>query len=377
MPEQYTEVTKIGWGKRVKESLQGIVFGIILFVGSFFVLWFNEGRVDLSKIAKLAVPVDPNIVDEKAEGKLISVTGKLESDQMLGDPEFLKPGPYIKLIREVEMYAWKEKTHTTRETKIGGGEEVRTTYSYVKEWTSHPEDSSSFRHPEGHTNPAMPLEGETFFVESAKVGAYEFAPREADLSPLTSISLNSENVILTGTAKLEGNYIFIGQGTLTNPQIGDLRVSFKGVKTGQNVTLFGKLENGKVVPYYHKEKTRLYRLLAGSREEAIVQMAREYKINVWLFRIIGFLMMWIGLNLIFGPISTILDIVPIFGSVSKGLIGIVTFVVSLVFSIVTIIISMVFRNIIALILVLFLAVVGTIFWIKGKRKKQLSPEQKQ
>jgi len=112
MPEEYTEVTKVSWGKRIEKSFKGIILGIILFIASFFILWFNEGRVDFSKIAKLSVPVEANFVDEKAEGKFISVTGKLESNQTIGDPRFLKPGPYIKLVREVEMYAWVEKTET-------------------------------------------------------------------------------------------------------------------------------------------------------------------------------------------------------------------------------------------------------------------------
>ena len=366
MPEQYTEVTKVSWGGKIKESFNRIIFGILLFAGSFFVLWFNEGRVDISKIAKLSIPVDSNFIDEKAEGKFVSVTGQLESNQMIGDPSFLKPGPYIKLVREVEMYAWVEKKKTKTEKKVGGEEERVTTYNYVQEWTSHPKDSSSFRYPGGHTNPPMTLKEENFFADAAKVGVYEFSPRGADLPSLISIPLDRENVILTGNARLEGNYIFIGQGTLTNPQIGDLRISFKGVKTGQNVTLFGKLENGKVVPYYHNGKTKLYRVLSGSRDDAIAQMAREYKISLWLLRGLGFLMMWIGLNLLFGFIGAILDLVPIFGSISRGLIGIITFVIALVLSLVTIIISMLFHNIIILILVL-LAVIVILFFLRRKR----------
>jgi hypothetical protein len=370
MPEEYTEVTKVSWGKRIEKSFKGIILGIILFIASFFVLWFNEGRVDFSKIAKLSVPVEANFVDEKAEGKFISVTGKLESNQTIGDPRFLKPGPYIKLVREVEMYAWVEKTETKTHKKVGGEEEKITTYKYVKEWTPKPKDSSTFKYPEGHTNPPMPFWGETFFVETAKVGAYEFSPREADLPQPTPISLNEENVILNGNAKLEGNYIFIGQGTLTNPQIGDVRVSFKGVRTGQTVTLFGKLENGKVEPYYYKENVRLYRVLTGSRDDAISQMAKEYKVNLWLFRGLGFLMMWLGLNLILGPISTFLDVVPILGSISRGLIGVILFVITLILSTITIIISKLFHNVLILLLIVLLVTVGGFFFLKRKRKQE-------
>jgi len=374
MPEQYTQVTKVGWGKKIEESLKGMILGIVLFVGSFFVLWFNEGRVDISKIAKKAIPLDPNFVNEKLEGKLISVTGKLETDQEIGDPSFLKPARYIKLERRVEMFAWVEKTKTETVKKLGGEEERITTYEYVKKWTFNPPDSSSFQYPEDHYNPPMTIQNETFFSDVAKVGVFEFSPTEIDLPRPSLISLSPENVILTGNAKLEGNYIFIGQGTLSNPQIGDTRISFNGIKSGQTVTVFGKLENGKIVPYYHQGKIKLYRVLLGSRDDAIAQMAKEHKTQIWLFRIIGFLMMWIGLNLIFKPISTILDLVPILGSISGGLIGVVTFIVSLVLSAVTILISMVFHNVFVFILVLGFGGIGTIYWLK--RKKQFVATQK-
>lgn len=78
----------------------------------------------------------------------------------------------VRLKRHVEMYQWKEtkESHTTQNT--GGSETTETTYSYSKVWSDRPLDSSSYRHPDGHQNPDMPLTSRTFDSTGAHLGAY-------------------------------------------------------------------------------------------------------------------------------------------------------------------------------------------------------------
>lgn len=373
MPEKFTEVTRVGFGERIKEALGKVILGFILFIASFVVLWINEGRMDMSKVAKKAISVDPSFIERTAEGKLISVTGELKSPETIGDPEFLKPGPYLKLERKVEMYAWVEHKKERSEKKLGG-EEVRITdYTYTKEWTFHPPDSSSFRYPQGHENPPMAIQGKEFLVSEASVGAYKFLPSSVIFPPGVNVSLSPENVILNKNAQLVGDYIFIGQGSFTEPQIGDLRISFKAVMSGSTVTLFGKLEGNEVHPYY-QNGNKLYRIFHGSRDEAIAQMAKEYKVSIWLFRLFGFLMMWLGLVLLFELLNTILDIVPIVGGISRLVISISTLVVALALSLATIVVSKITHNFILLILTLLIIIGGSLWWIKTKKKKPISPQ---
>jgi len=54
--------------------------------------------------------------------------------------------------------------------------------------------------------------------------------------------------------------------------------------------------------------------------------------------------------MIFAPISVVLDFIPIFGSISRGLIGFVIFIVSFILSGLTILISILVHNIIYLII---------------------------
>jgi len=59
MADQFTDVTTTGYGGRIINSIKGVVIGLILFVVSFGLLYWNEGRVDLSNIAKTATEISP------------------------------------------------------------------------------------------------------------------------------------------------------------------------------------------------------------------------------------------------------------------------------------------------------------------------------
>ena len=106
MPDQYTHVTKKGLGSRLGNSLKGILVGLLLFIASFAVLFWNEGRVDVSEIAQTAIQIQENEPAADAQGELVTVTGKLVTDETVGDGLYLKAGNYIAVRRNVEIYAF-------------------------------------------------------------------------------------------------------------------------------------------------------------------------------------------------------------------------------------------------------------------------------
>ncbi len=75
----------------------------------------------------------------------------------VADPDFAVRVRGVRLERHVEVYQWKEETHTESRTQLGGGEERTTTYKYVRTWSDKPIDSDRFKEPRGHTNPVMTL----------------------------------------------------------------------------------------------------------------------------------------------------------------------------------------------------------------------------
>lgn len=374
MNNQFTETITKSWGSRILGSIKGILIGLLMFIVSFGVLYWNEGRVDVSKIAKTAVEIESTSqAPLEINKQLISATGVLKSDEKIGDT-FLRAGDYIAIQRDVEMYAWKETRRSKSERKMGGSEITETTYTYKKEWISSPENSSNFKKPEGHQNPQKSLNSNSVRVKNAKLGIYGIDMNQITLPQHRGIQLNNNNVILSNDIKLTNDqYLFKGIGSISSPEIGDIRVSYSVVYNPlDTATIFGKLDatNKRISPFYGKKNTKLYRVFEGTRDSAISAMQTEHTVLTWILRGVGFLLMWFGLMALFRPISVFLDVLPIFGSISRVGVGIITLIVSLALSIITIIVSMIIHNLIVLIIVILGIIIGTILYLKNKRKKQ-------
>lgn len=373
--DEFTEVKTTGFGSRLTSSCFGIIIGIALFAGSFALIYWNEGRKDQSIMAKTATEIGTADVNANKglEGQLVAAAGALTSEETLGDDLFLKPDKYISVKRDVEMYAWDEEKETKTRKNVGGSETTTTTYTYVKKWTSSPSDSNDFKHPEGHQNPALEIEDYEATVQNAKVGAYAVDTNALKLPPLKEIAPTPENTQISGGAVISGGYIFKGIGTIGTPHIGNVRLTYSVLPSGGNVTLFGKLSGGSILSYTDKTYGTLYRAFVGSKDEAVATLHGEYVMLKWILRGVGFLLMWFGLSLVFGPISTMLDILPIAGSVSRALIGAVCFVISLVLSIIAILVSIIAHNIVALIVLFAIGLLAVIFFGFVMKKKVARP----
>jgi len=73
--------------------------------------------------------------------------------------------------------------------------------------------------------------------------------------------------------------------------------------------------------------------------------------------------------MLFEPISVFLDFLPIFGSISRSLVGTICFLIALVLSIVTILVSMILHNVVALLIALAITAVAIFVFFKFLRKK--------
>lgn len=376
MPDSFSETTTTGYGSRIIQSIKGVVIGLVLFVASFGLLYWNEGRVDLSNMAKVSTEISSATVsvDSSLTGKLISTTGVVNSDQMIGDNLFLNPDRLIAAEREVEMYSWIEKSESRSKTNTGGSETTETIYTYSKDWEKNPKSPNHFKHPEGHKNPQKSLGSYTNKVTAATVGVYHFDPQSVTLPNFSPLSLHAQNVTLSDGATLaNGSYLFInksGGGTFDSPQVGDLRISYRVLRPGFDGTIFGKLNGSKIDPYFDQDGNNLYRVFTGTRDQGIATLHTEYTTLLWILRLVGFLLMWFGLSALFGPISILMNILPIFGAISRSLIGVITFLVAFLLTSVTILVSMLLHSFLALMIALVI-IVGAIivFFVVLKNKK--------
>ena len=90
----------------------------------------------------------------------------------------------------------------------------------------------------------------------------------------------------------------------------------------------------------------------------------------WILRLVGWLMMTIGLSMLFKPLSTLLDVLPILGSIMSFGTGLASAIAAFALSLVTIAIAWFFyRPVLSLILIG--VVVGVVVFMRqrGAAKK--------
>lgn len=323
-PDNYTEVTNKGCGSNVLGSCVGTIIGLILFVAAFPLLWWNEQRSleranALHEGARIVVKAMPEKVDPGNEGKLVYLTGKALTPEMLQDRTFGISVRMLRLKRTAEMYQWQEEKDERTEKQIGGGSHTVTTYSYQKAWSDQLRDSQQFRHPEGHQNPAqMPYESHTFQVSENKLGAFHLS--EALLAklqnfkpyPITPEMASKLPAAERQVLKFSDGKYYRGANPAT-PQIGDARISF-AVVPQQDVSLVARQVQDTFEPYQiKKQQIELIEPGTLSTQTLFQHELQRNNILTWILRVVGTLLMIIGIALVFGPLQAIGNVIPFVG----------------------------------------------------------------
>ncbi len=177
----YSETRTVGYGSRVGNSFKAIGSGFLLFIAGTALLWWNEGRAVktekmLDEAGSAYVEMEnPNKKDASLEGELICGTAMATTEDSLSDAQFGIGAKAISIRRTVEYYQWVEHAQEERKDKLGGKEEIKTTYSYTKEWVSRPIDSAQFKDP-AYQKKNMVLatfENNEQYAENVSFGAYK------------------------------------------------------------------------------------------------------------------------------------------------------------------------------------------------------------
>jgi hypothetical protein len=349
--DSYTEVTRRSWGNRLGNSLKGIVGGLLLIGVGVVALWWNEGRaVDraraLEEGAGQVISIDASRIDQNYEGKLIHLSGHATTEASISDPNFGVQVQAIKLERVVQMYQWKESSYSETTEKLGGGSETVTTYTYNKGWDSSVIPSSGFKKPAGHQNPGrMPYESWGAQAQDVTLGVFRLSSGLiSQIDQTTNVSLNSEAGVHlpSARARVNGNEIYIGQDPAT-PAIGDLRISFLAAYPA-DVSIVAVQRGDRLTPYTASNGNVVELLEYGIlTAQQVFQVAQERNtLLTWLIRLGGFIGLFIGFQLLLGTLQVLAAVVPMFGRLVGGAIGILAFIIAGLISLVTIAIAWLF-----------------------------------
>ena len=356
------------WIQRLGSSFRGVLIGLVLFVAGFPILFWNEGRaVDTAKRLKegagAVVDVPADKIDAANEGKLVHVSGKADTQDVLSDDVFGVSATALRLKRTVEVYQTVEHSETKR---IKEGDKTRevTTYSYSNEWCSKPVDSSQYHDAAKRAaNPpaAMPYGDVDKLAANVSLGAFKlsdahvkriggrvpfqfpadfkvpetvpngqfqngtfYVPYTASATAATPAAQQTSSgspllaAAQTASAAAANAVVsaVVGRSVAVSPTPGDVRVMFS-VVLPHDVTVVEQQTNGTLAPWAASDGETLSFVRDGIVPAAKIfadAQSANSKIT-WLLRLAGLLVMYFGLKMVLGPIDTLVDVIPILNSI--------------------------------------------------------------
>lgn len=226
----------------IRELLLPALGAVILLIGVGLAAVTEKGHIDYrtqmqrhgGDVLDLGSGGRPDASDQ---GYMVRVVGSLQVVEAPLDRQFNQQTNQPVLIRHVQMFQWHE-------LRVGGPA------SYELDWQDHPIDSSHFDHPQGHTNPGkFPLEAAQFDAGLVRLNDFVLDPALVHAltgsQPITP-DLRSLPSNLAASFSLFNNSL-VTSAVPSNPQVGDMRVSWEAVPV-QDVTVVAKVNGNKLVP---------------------------------------------------------------------------------------------------------------------------------
>jgi hypothetical protein len=327
--DTYTEVTTRSWGNKIMGGLIGLVLGPALVLGACGALFWNEGRAvqtarSLTEGAAIVVEVPPSPVSLANEGLLVHVTGDLKTGAPLSDPDFAVTGNAARLLRYAEMYQWKEESRSETRKTAGGSEETVTTYTYRREWSGRPIDSTKFKQPGLHENPPMTIRDRDVVSRDATLGAFRLG--EAALRRFNTDTRLEVDPSLAEALRKTMNRpvnVQIGQIYLSDnpgsPRIGDYRISYRIVPVG-TASVVARQAGNELTGYQSKAGDVI--LLAHTGGQSAAEMFKAAQdantVLTWILRAVFTMLVFIGFVFSTRILVAIADVLPFVGNLMQA-----------------------------------------------------------
>ncbi|RRC99125.1 TMEM43 family protein [Prevotella sp. OH937_COT-195] len=185
----------------------------------------------------------------------------------------------------------------------------------------------------------------------------------------TSVPVNTKN-------NYQAKYIHHGDGEIyiglspSSSQIGDVRVKFTVVKP-HKISIISKVKGNTFQKYIGKNKKEFSRVESGdvSKEEMFAHQESENNLLKWGLRLLGIVMVFIGIKGIFGFIVTLAKVIPFVSNILNFGVNLICGIFAFVWSLFIIAIAWLFyRPLIGIPLLLIIVGAIVFFAIKGKKK---------
>jgi Transmembrane protein 43 len=305
---------------------RGTVFGVVLLIAAFPLLYWNEGRAIQSAAAlgdeasSVHSVADSSRVDPANEGKLVHVTGRAATEEVLSDAEFGVSERAIRLERLAQIYQWEGATSDPAKVNrglnsncdgvpaFGPNRQFQINQLYSKGWSLKPRSSEHFTYPEGHQNPAVTpfwKPGRVWTAKEVRLGGYILPPEllsQIDArEPIAASPALLERVpgeLRQHLTIRDGHFYLahdLGQST---EQVGDVRFRFRVIRP-LVVSILARQAGNSFAPFTTSNGTEVFRLAIGEQSASSMfdLQHAESTAHIWGVRFFGFLLMFFGVAL--------------------------------------------------------------------------------
>ena len=226
----------------------------------------------------------------------------------------------LKLKRLVEVYQWKEieKTETTK--NVGGSKTETTTYTYQADWYNDLIDSKAFKDTSKNNPTKKIIDDKKLIAKDIKIGEFilsdSYIEDISNYTPFTLSKVHVDTSLFNNPIVLD-NYIYISSGTISQPQVGDVRISFQQVETNQVYSVLAMQSNQTLKPFETSEKTTINVFTQGEipANKMIESEQTKNTFLTWMLRGVGIALMFFGFKQIMEIFVVLGDVLPILGTV--------------------------------------------------------------
>jgi len=117
-----------------------------------------------------------------------------------------------------------------------------------------------------------------------------------------------------------------------------LRISYKVIPSGTSISIIGKQKPDNTLTYMTVKDKAVYLQQDGikDKDEMLYSFRQGNKLLTNILRVVGWFLMFIGLNALISPLVTIFKVVPFIEKIVGSLTGGVVFLITLALSLLTI-----------------------------------------
>ena len=349
-------------GKKKENALINGIIGLILLGGSIGAIWKNEHRFDYYQAAKATEPAEA--VGDLSADRLFSHTGSMDQDLTMRGNYVQSLQGFLEVYRSAEIYAWDRDD-----------DEDGVTWS--TEWMSSLENNSRNRDFKKLLTSAN-IRPKTYQVAELKIASkqIQFVDEGYQIHP-DSLELSKKGT--DEKLATRGDYFYLAKGG--GNQLGDERLSYRGLPVPETATYFGKWGEGIAVAHQAEKKSGLisgmikdrgilHHLVAGEREIALDSIKAHLARLKKIVRITGIAVATIGGGIFFSSLTRFLIFIPLIGPLINRISGWLGMLLGFLLSLITLAIAFLTSQ--PLILALFLLILGAgLFplWKNAKRKR--------